>query len=208
MLCKNEHSLIFDNGIGIMKTTDKRGDIIQAALELIAEQGFHGAPMSEISAKAGVATGTIYRYFENKEVLIKELHRELEEKINKHIRRGYPVDQPLRERFLFLITELLRYFIKNPLHFRYLEQYFNSPYGISLHRQRILDKPDNNDLVMEIFNQGIRQQIFKELPKAVLFSLAFGSMIILMRDHILGFFTLDDFLIKQVAEACWDAVKR
>ncbi|MEQ8213415.1 MAG: TetR/AcrR family transcriptional regulator, partial [Smithellaceae bacterium] len=156
-----------------MKTTDKRGDIIQAALELIAEQGFHGAPMSEISAKAGVATGTIYRYFENKEVLIKELHRELEEKINKHIRRGYPVDQPLRERFLFLITELLRYFIKNPLHFRYLEQYFNSPYGISLHRQRILDKPDNNDLVMEIFNQGIRQQIFKELPKAVLFSLAF-----------------------------------
>lgn len=162
---KNEHSLIFDNGIGNMKTTDKRGDIIQAALELIAEQGFHGAPMSEISAKAGVATGTIYRYFENKEVLIKELHRELEEKINKHIRRGYPVDQPLRERFLFLITELLRYFIKNPLHFRYLEQYFNSPYGISLHRQRILDKPDNNDLVMEFLIRASGNRFLKNYPR-------------------------------------------
>lgn len=205
---KNEHSLIFDNGIGNMKTTDKRGDIIQAALELIAEQGFHGAPMSEISAKAGVAAGTIYRYFENKEVLINELHQELEKKIIEHIRKDYPVSQPLRERFLFLLGELLRYFIKNPLHFRYMEQYFNSPYGISLHRERLLSKHDNHDMVMDIFDQGIEQQIFKELPKAVLFSLAFGSMIILMRDHILGFFTLDDFLIKQVAEACWDAVKR
>ncbi|MEN6375436.1 MAG: TetR/AcrR family transcriptional regulator [Smithella sp.] len=191
-----------------MKSTDKRGDIIQAALELIAEKGFHGAPMSEISAKAGVAAGTIYRYFENKEVLINELHQELEKKITEHLQKDYPVSQPLRERFLFLLRELLRYFIKNPLHFRYMEQYFNSPYGISLHRERLLSKHDNHDIVMDIFDQGIEQQIFKELPKAVLFSLAFGSMIILMRDHILGFFTLDDFLIKQVSEACWDAVKR
>ncbi len=191
-----------------MKSTDKRGDIIQAALELIAEQGFHGAPMSEISAKAGVAAGTIYRYFENKEVLIKELHQELEEKIREHIQKGYPVEQPLRERFFFLLNELLRYFIKNPLHFRFIEQYFNSPYGISLHREKLLGKPGNHDMVMEIFDQGIEQQILKELPKAVLFSLAFGSMIILMRDHILGLFTLDDFLIRQVSEACWDAIKR
>lgn len=191
-----------------MKDSDKRNDIIQAALELIAECGFHGAPMSEISAKAGVATGTIYRYFENKEVLIKELHKELEENIREHIRKGYPVEQSLRERFLFLLSKLLRYFIKNPLHFRYIEQYFNSPYGISLHREKLLGKPGNHDMVMEIFDEGVEQQILKDLPKAVLFSLAFGSMIILMRDHILGFFTLDDFLIGQVSEACWDAIKK
>ena len=191
-----------------MKDSDKRNDIMRAALELIAEQGFHGAPMSEISAKAGVATGTIYRYFENKEVLINELHQELEKKIHEHIQKGYPVEQPLRERFLFLLMELLRYFIKNPLHFRYMEQYFNSPYGISLHREMLLGKSENHNILMDIFDQGIEQQVLKKLPKAVLFSLAFGSMIILMRDHILGSFTLDDLLIKQVSEACWDAVRR
>jgi AcrR family transcriptional regulator len=191
-----------------MKNSDKRNDIMRAALELIAQHGFHGAPMSEISEKAGVATGTIYRYFENKEVLIKELSLELEEKINEHIQKGYPVEQSLRERFLFLLRELLRYFIKNPLHFSYMEQYFNSPYGISLHRERLLGKSNNHDILMVIFDQGSEQQILKELPKAVLFSLAFGSMIILMRDHILGFVTLDDSLIKQVTEACWDAIRR
>lgn len=191
-----------------MNDTDKRDDIIRAALELIAKRGFHGAPMSDISKKAGVATGTIYRYFENKDVLIKELHQNLEEKIREHIQEGYPTCQPLRERFLFLLGELLRYFIKNPLHFRYMEQYFNSPYGISLHREKLISKHGNHDMVMDIFDQGIEQRILKELPKSVLFSLAFGSMIVLMRDHILGFITLDDPLIKQVSEACWDAIKK
>jgi len=37
-----------------------------AALELIAEHGFHGVPAASIADQAGVGVGTIYRYFENK----------------------------------------------------------------------------------------------------------------------------------------------
>jgi TetR/AcrR family transcriptional regulator, repressor of fatR-cypB operon len=191
-----------------MKTSDKRADVMQAALELVAEQGFHGAPMAEIAEKAGVAAGTIYRYFESKDVLITELHRELEDKIMEVLQEGYPSGRPLRERFLYLIRELLRYFITNPLHFRYMEQYFNSPYGISMHRDRLLGKSGNHDILMDIFELGIEQQVLKEFPKAVLFSLAFGPLISLMRDHILGFVTLDNILIGQITEACWDAIKR
>ncbi|MDD5171337.1 MAG: TetR/AcrR family transcriptional regulator [Syntrophales bacterium] len=191
-----------------MKISDKRTDVMQAALELIAEQGFHGAPMADIAEKAGVAAGTIYRYFENKEVLITELHRELEDKISAALLEGYPVESPLRERFLYLIRELLRHFIKNPLHFRYMEQYFNSPYGISMHRDRLLGKSGNQDIVMEIFREGSTQQILKDLPVVVLFSLAFGPLISLMRDHTLGFICLDETLIKKISAACWDGIKR
>jgi TetR/AcrR family transcriptional regulator, repressor of fatR-cypB operon len=192
----------------IMKTSDKRREVMQAALELIAEQGFHGAPMAEIAEKAGVAAGTIYRYFESKEVLITELHRELEEGIMAVLQKGYPAGRSLRERFLYLNRELLRYFITNPLHFRYMEQYFNSPYGITMHRDRLLGKSEHSDILKEIFEEGISQKILKKLPVVVLFPLAFGPMIILMRDHILGFITLDDPLIGQVTEASWDAIKR
>jgi len=191
-----------------MKTLNKRAAVMQATLGLIAEQGFHGTSMAEIAQKADVAAGTIYRYFESKEILIRELHRDLEEKISETLREGYPFERPLRKRFLYLIRELLRYFIKNPLHFRYMEQYFNSPYGISLHRDRLLGKSSNHDFLWDIFEQGIEQQVLKELPKAVLFSLAFGPLIILMRDHILGFIIIDDALIKQFTESCWDAIKR
>ncbi|MFZ2950245.1 MAG: helix-turn-helix domain-containing protein, partial [Desulfuromonadaceae bacterium] len=61
-----------------MSKLEKRDEIVRAALELIAENGFHGAPMAMIAEKAGVGAGTIYRYFENKDVLINELYRGLE----------------------------------------------------------------------------------------------------------------------------------
>jgi AcrR family transcriptional regulator len=191
-----------------MKTSDKRRDILQAALELIAEQGFHRAPMAKIAEKAGVAAGTIYLYFESKDALITELHRELEDRIMASLDKGFPSGRPLRERFLYLNQRLLQYFIEHPLHFRYMEQYFNSPYGITMHRDRLLGKSGNNDILKVIFEEGISQQILKDFPVVVLFSLAFGPMIILMRDHILGFITLDDSMIRQITEACWDAIKR
>ncbi len=191
-----------------MKTSDKRSNIMQAALDLIAEQGFHRTPMAEIAAKAGVAAGTIYRYFESKDSLINELHRELEGKVMSVLQEGYPSGRPLRERFLYMLRELIRYFITNHHHFRYMEQYYNSPYGISLHRDKLLGKSGNHDILMDIFEQGIEQQVLKEFPKAVLFSLAFGPLISLMRDHIVGFIVLDDPLIEQITEACWDAIKR
>ena len=148
-----------------MKNSDKRTDILRAALQLIAERGFHAAPMAEIAEKAGVAAGTIYRYFENKDILINELHGELEEKINGTLMEGYPLEQSLRERFLYLIRELLIYFIRNPLHFRYMEQYYNSPHGISMQRERFLGKPGKHGIVMEIFKRGVSQQLLKDLPE-------------------------------------------
>lgn len=201
----NVHSFIKDSTI---KTSDKRLDIMQSALELIAEKGFHGAPMAEIAEKAGVAAGTIYRYFESKDVLITDLHRELKDKIIAVLQEGYPSGSPLRERFLYLLKELIRYYIVNPLHFRYMEQYFNSPYGISMHRDRLMGKPGNQDIFTDLFDQGIEQQVFKALPKALLFSLAFGPLISLIRDHILGFIVLDEALIEKASEACWDAIKK
>jgi len=201
----NIHSVNKDHPV---KKTDKHDEIVRASLELIAEKGFHGVPMSMIAKKAGVAAGSIYRYFKSKDSLITELYQELEDKISASLRQGYSVEQPLKERFLYLIRELLRYFIAHPLHFRYMEQYFNSPYGISLHRDRLLGRSGNHDILMDIFAEGIEQQVLKEFPKAALFSLAFGPLISLMRDHILGFVNLDENLIKQATEACWDGIKR
>lgn len=191
-----------------MNKTDKREDIMQVAMELIAERGFHDAPMSLIAKKAGVAAGTIYRYFESKDVLITELHKELEKIIIVHLQENYPVERPLRERFLYINRKLLRYFIDHPLHFRYMEQFFDSPYGVSQRKERIFDKSGNNDILIDIFEQGIEQKILKDLPKVALFSLAFGPLSTLICDHNLGFITLDDSMIEQITEACWDAIKR
>jgi AcrR family transcriptional regulator len=191
-----------------MNISDKRSDIIQAALELIAEHGFHGAPMAEIAEKAGVGAGTIYRYFENKDILITEMFQELKGKIIAALQEGYPFGRPGRERFLHLATTLLRYFITNPLTFRYLEQYHNSPYGVSLRRDIVLGKSTDIDIFKELFEEGISQQVLKDFPLPILFALAFGPLIDLARCHILNFINLDSEMIKQTMEACWDGIKK
>lgn len=201
----NVHS---EDGVKSMKQSDKRDDIIRAALELIAEHGFHGAPMALIAEKAGVGAGTIYRYFESKDILIVELYRELEEKLISALREGFPADKSLRERFLHIGTTLLRYCISNPLYFRYMEQYHNSPYGASLRKDKIISKSGDQSIFKSLLEEGIAQQIVKDFPLFVHFALAFGPVISLARDHVLGLITLDEDLIIKSIEACWDGIKR
>ena len=190
-----------------MKHADKRNEIIVAALELISEQGFHKAPMSMIARKAGVGAGTVYIYFENKDALINEIYTELEKKITEAIQEGYSASQSIRERFVHLWTGLLRYIIKHPLHFRYMEQYHNSPYGASLRRDRILGKTGDSSIFKDLFEEGISNHTVKDLPITMIFALAFGPMVCLARDHALGLIKLEDAHIVQAATACWEAIE-
>ncbi len=191
-----------------MAKLEKRDEIVRAALELIAEHGFHGAPMAMIAEKAGVGAGTIYRYFENKDVLINELYRDLEERLCAVLMEGYSSEQPVRERFIHLGTAILRYCISNPLDFRFLEQFHNSPYGVVHRRDKLFGKTDQKDVYRELFEEGLVQHVVKQLPMVVLFALAFGPLITVARDHILGFVVLDEALIGQAIAACWDGLKR
>jgi AcrR family transcriptional regulator len=191
-----------------MSKPDKRDEIVRAALELIAEQGFHGSPMAELARRAGVGAGTIYRYFENKDVLIAELYRELEERVYPVLLERYSSERPVRERFLQLGSALLRYFIEHPLDFRYIEQYHNSPYGVECRRAKLSGEAGKGDVYRELFLDGIADGVIKELPLPVLFALAFGPLLSVARDHILGFVALDEGLITRTIEACWDALRR
>lgn len=51
--------------------------LLNAAAEEFGEKGFHDASISSITARAGVATGSFYVYFDSKEAIFKELVRDL-----------------------------------------------------------------------------------------------------------------------------------
>ncbi|WP_421903348.1 TetR/AcrR family transcriptional regulator [Maridesulfovibrio sp.] len=50
-----------------------RNDILEAALDVFSEKGYAGANTKNIAAAAGVATGSVYRYFKNKKVIFIEV---------------------------------------------------------------------------------------------------------------------------------------
>ncbi|MEV4542498.1 transcriptional regulator, TetR family [Micromonospora echinaurantiaca] len=57
------------------RRVDTRQRLFEAAVELIAEQGFSATTVDDIAARAGVAKGTVYYNFESKTVLFEELLR-------------------------------------------------------------------------------------------------------------------------------------
>jgi AcrR family transcriptional regulator len=191
-----------------MSKTDKRTEIIQAALELIAERGFHGVPMALIAGRAGVGAGTIYRYFASKEELIAELYRTLEGEMLPVVLHHYSTDQSIHDRFCQLGSALIRYFLAHPLHFRYLEQFYNSPFGVAKRRDKMLGKTERRDEFHELFKLGMAEKVLKDLPIPILSGLFFGPLLSVTRDHVLGFLQLDEPLIQAAIEACWDGIKR
>lgn len=66
------------------KKREKYMTIIDAALEAFAEYGYHNCQVAKIARRAGIADGTIYLYFANKEDVLISVFRE---KMNEYIRQ-------------------------------------------------------------------------------------------------------------------------
>lgn len=93
----------------------KRGlQILDAAAQLFATRRYHEVRMDDIAAHAGVAKGTVYRYYRDKEDLyialtIHGMHRLFAAVQNKTIGPGDP-NQKLHD----YITEIVRYYEQYP----------------------------------------------------------------------------------------------
>jgi len=190
---------------------DKRTAILQAALDLVAENGFHGAPTAQIAERAGVGVGSLYRYFKDKDELIRALFVYVGECSNQAVLRGYDPNAPIREQYLRLCGNVLNHLVENPTLFRFIEQYLNSPYGLAERREKLLDskpapKPENP--LEEVLQRARAQQIIKDLPLPALCALTFGPIFFLIRDIHAGLIQLDKEITRQALEACWDAVRR
>jgi TetR/AcrR family transcriptional regulator, fatty acid metabolism regulator protein len=75
--------------------TDKHQAILRAAIKIFAENGYFNSKISEIAAKAGVADGTVYLYFKNKEDILHSIFdRAMGEFIAEGRRELADIDQP------------------------------------------------------------------------------------------------------------------
>ncbi|HEV8555378.1 MAG TPA: TetR/AcrR family transcriptional regulator [Actinophytocola sp.] len=52
-----------------------RREILKAAITLLTEHGYAGCSVAAVAARAGVATGTVYRHFPDKATLLTEVFR-------------------------------------------------------------------------------------------------------------------------------------
>jgi AcrR family transcriptional regulator len=74
MMNESEHSVAFSE-----RALRQRERILEAARLCFVKHGLHGASIADIAEEAGMSAGLMYRYFENKNAIIKAIvHRQLE----------------------------------------------------------------------------------------------------------------------------------
>ncbi len=182
----------------------KRTAILAAALEMMTEKGFHGTPMSELIKRANVGAGTVYRHFKNKEDMINVLYWELREKMDLTVFADLPEGVEPRELFQTVWKNVLNYYINNPVDFKFLEQYYYSPFKDQQNKKNDIDFQEP---VTAFFAKFQQENELKNLPPFVMLCLVYGPIVSLAKMQI-GGFKLDEITIQKAADACWDMIKK
>jgi AcrR family transcriptional regulator len=92
----------------------RRRRVIDATLELAAGGGFDGVQMRDVAAEAGVALGTVYRYFESKERLLLEANLEQVDALRVRITERPPKGATAADRVVDVVRRATRAQTRRP----------------------------------------------------------------------------------------------
>jgi TetR/AcrR family transcriptional regulator, fatty acid metabolism regulator protein len=150
--------------------------ILDAALKVIAESGYHNAQVSRIAKEAGVADGTIYLYFKNKEDILisvfKEKLGDLVSQFHSSMSDSATAEEALRSMCTIHYTEL-----ENNVPLAYVTQIELRQSSIEL-RKAIGDVVKTYiHLIEQVLKRGIEEGSFRaDLDVKLTRLLLFGAM--------------------------------
>src|SRR5690554_1730800 len=175
----NNHSFsVADEDVIIMgkKRGQKYNQIIDAAVKVIAQNGYHNSQVSRIAKEAGVADGTIYLYFKNKEdILISVFEEKLGifvEKSKEYLEREKSIEKKLFhliEMHLMQLEEDHDLAIVTQLELRQSNKDLRTKINSVLR--------DYLDLIDSVLTEGIEKGFFpKNLELRIARQIIFGSI--------------------------------
>lgn len=178
--------------------------IYDATLKLVLETGFNGLKMADVAKAANIATGTLYIYFENKEVLINELYYHL--KRNKTLKLLEVFDQrdPFPVAFKKLWMNYLMISLEEPERMRFIEQFTHTSYLTKKTKQQsdLLLKP-----LEDFLQAGIKKGLVKKLPVQLLLSQLMGPIIETVKLQYDQALKLTPKLREELFEMAWKSIK-
>jgi len=185
---------------------EKKINILQVTLELIAEQGFHGTSISQIAARAKVNVGSIYYHFTNKDDILNALYLDCKTRMTERIFRDCTEDLPADIGLKHMMVNIIRYYHENRKELSFIEQYERSPYISEI--MLITEYTDLMKKYMEIYQQLLIQGLIKDLPIDVIYNLVSGAVISLAKYCMSNTEALEESALSAAIEAIWDMVRK
>lgn len=188
-----------------------RNAILDSARELIAHGGFKEASIQAIAERAGVSTGLVYRYFENKsqiliEVLSAAISREVE--ILEHIAKS---DLTPKQKLQKSVTTFVKRAMNSP---QLAYSLMFEPVDPEMEHERFRSKQLIKQSIKEILAEGkVNGEFdFEDLNTAALGVV--GSMTFVVIEplnpsrNVMFDQNYKDYFVKQIADFCVNAVRK
>ncbi len=184
---------------------EKRDQILEAALELLAAQGFRGTSTAEIARHAGVATGTLFHHFKTKEELINTLYLKIKTNMAESLLLPSPGVSGMRDELHNIWHNYVSWALERRQEYRFMKHCEASPYisGVLRKECEVKFLP-----LWELFEQAIADGVIKELPLELLMNMLAGTMDGFLR-YLIAYpeAVNDKELWEKAYLAAWDTIR-
>jgi AcrR family transcriptional regulator len=161
--------------------------------------------MADVAKEAKLATGTLYIYFKNKEVLINELYYHLKKSKTLKVLEVFDSKDDYEVSFKKLWTSYLTISLAEPERMKFIEQFTHTSYLTKKTKQQgdELIKP-----LEDFLKQGILKGLIKKLPVELLLSQLMGPIIESVKLHYESTLRITNSLKEEMFQMAWNSIKK
>ena len=190
-----------------MKQRDesKIQQIFSATLQLVVKSGVAGITMRQIAKAAGMATGTLYIYFKDKEELLNQLYVSCRAASVDAYFKGYNEGASYKKGFRIIWNNILQYRLENFDVSVFMEQCYHSPFisGTTREMNEQLFQP-----LYKLFDRGKAEKILKDYDTILLLILMMGSITGVIKYINYHKKKTTNDMIENAFTICWDGLKK
>ncbi len=179
--------------------------IFSATLKLVLQMGIAGITMRQIAKEAGIATGTLYIYFKDKETLVNELFNKCRTAALDTYFRGYNKEDAFEISFEKIWHNMLNHRVANFEEAVFLEQCFHSPFITETTKEmssKVLQP------LLKFMERGKLEERIKDEDTLLLIIFMIGSVSELIKFTSYWGRALNKPMTNAAFKICWDGIKR
>ena len=158
----------------------RKNQILLAAFEVYTEKGFQSMEMGDVAQKADIGRGTLYHYYKNKTMLMRDVFALRLEEAKITAAKTLSTDQkPIIRLESFFRQELIAH-LHHPLRYRFFKYFFEDVHEVYAdNAEKVLQDFETNNYqpLMTTFQQAIDDGTIKAMNPTRLTQLFWGAFI-------------------------------
>jgi AcrR family transcriptional regulator len=187
------------------KDENKIEQIYKATLKLVAMEGFGGLRMGDVAKEAGMATGTLYIYFKDKQTLINALYLFLKQQMASRYIFDEDLAKPYKSCFDAIWKKYFFTTLENPEASAFIEQYYRSPFFNKKSKEQAYQSLQP---IYDLLERGKKEKLIKNIDSDLLMAQLNGPILDMVKMHHAGNLVMTPQYIQHALQMAWDSIKK